>query len=200
MRSTMRLVVVIGVLVLAVVLPALVLAQSFSKVVNLVPYGAFPAKDGSIIVACLTNSFWGKICKALGCPENAADEPGEDAVGVTDEQARLAGQTGIDHLIVARSSVELGEDDGGHDDIPVESSGRFGRSPNLAVRPGPRAGEDRGWFSVVDDGSAHPRRSMYLRTSDSSGGPCSTSSASRNSPRCRWRRRRISSTRMASLT
>ncbi len=40
---------------------------------NLVPYGAFPAKDGSIIVACLTNSFWGKICKALGCPENAAD-------------------------------------------------------------------------------------------------------------------------------
>jgi crotonobetainyl-CoA:carnitine CoA-transferase CaiB-like acyl-CoA transferase len=40
---------------------------------NLVPYGAFPAKDGSIIVACLTNSFWGKICEALGCPENTAD-------------------------------------------------------------------------------------------------------------------------------
>jgi len=40
---------------------------------NLVPYGAFPAKDGSIIVACLTNSFWGKICEALGCPENTTD-------------------------------------------------------------------------------------------------------------------------------
>jgi len=40
---------------------------------NLVPYGAFPAKDGSIIVACLTNSFWGKICEALGCPEKTAD-------------------------------------------------------------------------------------------------------------------------------
>ena len=40
---------------------------------NLVPYGAFPAKDGSIIVACLTNSFWGKICKALGCPEKTTD-------------------------------------------------------------------------------------------------------------------------------
>ncbi|RZJ98059.1 MAG: CoA transferase [Novosphingobium sp.] len=40
---------------------------------NLVPYGAFPAKDGSIIVACLTNSFWGKICEALGCPENTSD-------------------------------------------------------------------------------------------------------------------------------
>lgn len=33
---------------------------------NLVPYGAFPAKDGSIIIACLTNGFWGKICDALG--------------------------------------------------------------------------------------------------------------------------------------
>jgi formyl-CoA transferase len=40
---------------------------------NLVPYGAFPAKDGSIIVACLTNSFWGRICDALGCPENTSD-------------------------------------------------------------------------------------------------------------------------------
>ena len=36
---------------------------------NLVPYGAFPAKDGSIIVACLTNSFWVRICAALGQPE-----------------------------------------------------------------------------------------------------------------------------------
>jgi crotonobetainyl-CoA:carnitine CoA-transferase CaiB-like acyl-CoA transferase len=36
---------------------------------NLVPYGAFPAKDGSIIIACLTNSFWERICKALGRPE-----------------------------------------------------------------------------------------------------------------------------------
>lgn len=33
---------------------------------NLVPYGAFPAKDGSIIIACLTNSFWERICQALG--------------------------------------------------------------------------------------------------------------------------------------
>jgi crotonobetainyl-CoA:carnitine CoA-transferase CaiB-like acyl-CoA transferase len=33
---------------------------------NLVPYGQFPAKDGAIIIACLTNSFWGRICTALG--------------------------------------------------------------------------------------------------------------------------------------
>jgi crotonobetainyl-CoA:carnitine CoA-transferase CaiB-like acyl-CoA transferase len=36
---------------------------------NLVPYGKFPAKDGSIIVACLTNSFWHRISEALGHPE-----------------------------------------------------------------------------------------------------------------------------------
>lgn len=33
---------------------------------NLVPYGVFPASDGSIVIACLTNSFWGNICRALG--------------------------------------------------------------------------------------------------------------------------------------
>jgi crotonobetainyl-CoA:carnitine CoA-transferase CaiB-like acyl-CoA transferase len=33
---------------------------------NLVPYGAFPARDGSIIIACLTNNFWERICQALG--------------------------------------------------------------------------------------------------------------------------------------
>jgi len=40
---------------------------------NLVPYGAFPAKDGSIIIACLTNAFWGRICEALGMPERTQD-------------------------------------------------------------------------------------------------------------------------------
>ena len=32
---------------------------------NLVPYGRFPASDGSIIIACLTNTFWKRICQAL---------------------------------------------------------------------------------------------------------------------------------------
>jgi len=33
---------------------------------NLVPYGTFAAKDGAIIIACLMNSFWERICQALG--------------------------------------------------------------------------------------------------------------------------------------
>lgn len=36
---------------------------------NLVPYGAFPASDGSIIIACLTNNFWSRICNALDLGE-----------------------------------------------------------------------------------------------------------------------------------
>jgi crotonobetainyl-CoA:carnitine CoA-transferase CaiB-like acyl-CoA transferase len=39
----------------------------------LVPYGTFAAADGAIVVACLTPSFWGKICAALGRPELTGD-------------------------------------------------------------------------------------------------------------------------------
>src|SRR5579862_7931815 len=40
---------------------------------NIVPYGSFPASDGSIIIAVLSESFWGKLCEALGRPDLAAD-------------------------------------------------------------------------------------------------------------------------------
>lgn len=36
-----------------------------SQHANLVPYGVFPAQNGSIVIACLTNGFWANICKAL---------------------------------------------------------------------------------------------------------------------------------------
>jgi crotonobetainyl-CoA:carnitine CoA-transferase CaiB-like acyl-CoA transferase len=40
---------------------------------NLVPYGTYPAKDGSIIIACLTNSFWARICQALQMQDSLQD-------------------------------------------------------------------------------------------------------------------------------
>ena len=40
---------------------------------NLVPYGIFPASDGQIIIACLTNGFWSRICESLGQPDWIAD-------------------------------------------------------------------------------------------------------------------------------
>lgn len=46
---------------------------------NLVPYGVFPASDGSIIVACLTNNFWERICHALQMP-GLIDDPRYDTI------------------------------------------------------------------------------------------------------------------------
>jgi crotonobetainyl-CoA:carnitine CoA-transferase CaiB-like acyl-CoA transferase len=40
---------------------------------NIVPYGSFPAADGSIIIAVLSESFWGKLCDALERPDLAQD-------------------------------------------------------------------------------------------------------------------------------
>ncbi|WP_404479369.1 CaiB/BaiF CoA transferase family protein [Novosphingobium sp. BL-52-GroH] len=40
---------------------------------NLVPYGIFPARGGSIVVACLTPGFWHRICSSIGQPDLATD-------------------------------------------------------------------------------------------------------------------------------
>ena len=43
------------------------------------PYGIFPASDGSIVVACLTPSFWGRVCRSIERPE-LADDPRYDTL------------------------------------------------------------------------------------------------------------------------
>ncbi len=40
---------------------------------SVVPYGSFPALDGAIIIACLADGFWPKLCNALGCQELGKD-------------------------------------------------------------------------------------------------------------------------------
>src|SRR6266704_1653111 len=40
---------------------------------NIVPYGSFPASDGAIIIAVLSESFRGKLCEGLEQPELAND-------------------------------------------------------------------------------------------------------------------------------
>lgn len=40
---------------------------------NLVPYGIFPASDGSIVIACLTPSFWSRVCRSIERPELIED-------------------------------------------------------------------------------------------------------------------------------
>ncbi|HUD27811.1 MAG TPA: CoA transferase [Novosphingobium sp.] len=46
---------------------------------NLVPYGIFPAREGSIVIACLTPGFWGRICRSIGQGE-LCDDPRYDTL------------------------------------------------------------------------------------------------------------------------
>jgi crotonobetainyl-CoA:carnitine CoA-transferase CaiB-like acyl-CoA transferase len=60
---------------------------------NLVPYGSFPALDGSIIIACLMNSFWERICQALGQPDWVRD-PRFDTI-----EKRRDNRSGVNEMI-----------------------------------------------------------------------------------------------------
>lgn len=64
---------------------------------NLVPYGIFPASDGSIVVACLTNAFWGRICNALEMPE-LTDDPRYDSL-----EKRRDARAEVNALVSART-------------------------------------------------------------------------------------------------
>lgn len=46
---------------------------------NLVPYGIFPASDGSIVIACLTPAFWSRVCRSIERPE-LTDDPRYDTL------------------------------------------------------------------------------------------------------------------------
>lgn len=60
---------------------------------NIVPYGAFEAKDGYIIIATLTESFWPKLCTAIGLSDLIGD-------GRFDTNAkRVAQRDAIDKLV-----------------------------------------------------------------------------------------------------
>ena len=60
---------------------------------NIVPYGSFPASDGSIIIAVLSESFWGKLCDALERPDLAQDPR------FATPTLRRARRDEVDHLI-----------------------------------------------------------------------------------------------------
>ena len=40
---------------------------------SVVPYDAFPASDGAIVIACLADHFWPRLCEALGCTDLGGD-------------------------------------------------------------------------------------------------------------------------------
>jgi crotonobetainyl-CoA:carnitine CoA-transferase CaiB-like acyl-CoA transferase len=74
---------------------------------NLVPYGIFPAKDGSIVIACLMNSFWERICQALGMQDWIKDPRFETIEKRRDQRERVNEK--ISELTRQRSVADLVE-------------------------------------------------------------------------------------------
>jgi len=62
---------------------------------SIVPYGAFAASDGQVIVACLTQVFWSRLCTALERPE-LIDDP-----RFATNAARVERRAEVDALIAA---------------------------------------------------------------------------------------------------
>ena len=62
---------------------------------SVVPYGSFPASDGQIIIACLTQGFWGRLCAALDHPQWSDDPRFNSTV------LRLANRIEVDRMIGA---------------------------------------------------------------------------------------------------
>lgn len=78
-----------------------------SQHANLVPYGVFEANDGSIVIACLTNSFWANICRALGMDDWIEDSRFDTLVKRRD--ARAVVNERISSVTIQKSVSELVE-------------------------------------------------------------------------------------------
>ncbi len=66
---------------------------------NLVPYGVFPARGGLMVIACLTNDFWARLCRALGL-ESFIDDPRYDTL-----EKRRAARGEVDELVGGKTAL-----------------------------------------------------------------------------------------------
>ena len=62
---------------------------------SIVPYGSYAALDGQILIACLTQNFWSKLCEAIDCPAAANDPRFADLAG------RLLHRAEVDAMVSA---------------------------------------------------------------------------------------------------
>lgn len=74
---------------------------------GIVPYGAYPASDGYLVIANIGEMFWPKICAAIGRPELASDERYDS------NRKRVARREEVDELLrealAARTVAEWDE-------------------------------------------------------------------------------------------
>ena len=66
---------------------------------NLVPYGVFPARDGLMVIACLTNAFWANLCRALGL-DAFIEDPRYDTL-----EMRRQNRVAVDELVGSKTSL-----------------------------------------------------------------------------------------------
>jgi crotonobetainyl-CoA:carnitine CoA-transferase CaiB-like acyl-CoA transferase len=81
---------------------------------NLVPYGIFPAKDGSIIIGCLTNGFWQRVCQAVQMKDWIMDprfesiEKRRDNRDLVNERiSRFTGERTVEELVSLFTEYEV---------------------------------------------------------------------------------------------
>jgi len=113
---------------------------------NIVPYGVFPASDGSMVIACLTQIFWVKLCAGLGIGEMARDSRFKTMAG------RVAHRDIIDAAVSEKTSG-----------FTVEELSRILREADIPSAP----------IMGVTAALAHPQtvaREMVVETDHASAG------------------------------
>ncbi|MEA2560754.1 MAG: hypothetical protein QOH06_2258 [Acidobacteriota bacterium] len=119
----------------------------------------------------------GQVLRAcLGGSQNPPYDSGQRAICVAHANPRLAGQACIYQGVVARATIELGEDHARDYDLSAKAYGRSQSSANFPIAaPGPPSQSHQG-LGIEHDAIGHARSPAYFSTSDSSTGPCSASS------------------------
>jgi formyl-CoA transferase/CoA:oxalate CoA-transferase len=101
---------------------------------SVVPYQAFATADGHVVVAVLAEKFWGGLCRALDCPDLAADprfDANDRRVAARDElvpllQAILLGRTTAEWLARLRAA--------GVPAAPIQSVDQVVADPQVRLR------------------------------------------------------------------
>ncbi len=119
----------------------------------------------------------GQVLRAcLGSSQNAPYDPGERPIRIAYADPRLAREACINQRVVARATIELGEDHARDYDLAAKARGRTKRSADFQIAaPGP-PGQSYQGFGIEHHATVHPRSPTYFSTRDSSTGPCSASS------------------------
>lgn len=101
---------------------------------SLAPYGAYPSRDGHIVIATFGESFWPKVCAALDIPELAGDPrflSNPDRVAHKQELDALLGEATSRRTTSDWDRI-LSEHDVPH--APVNGVGEALRNPGLQAR------------------------------------------------------------------